>query len=72
MSGQQSPARPSKRPPKPARSGEHPAVQAYRKKLDSVDEGVTAATGELDRALEQFLTDLKTPVPPKPEPASKP
>lgn len=60
----------SARPPKSARatanSGTHPVVRAYRAKLDSVDKGATAATSELDRALQQFLADLKTPVPPKP------
>lgn len=63
------PERASKRPPKltnSCASGEHPAVRAYRAKLDSVDEGVTAATSELDKQLQQFLKDLKTPVPPKP------
>jgi hypothetical protein len=49
-------------------SGEHPAVQAYHKKLDSIDFGVSAATGELDRKLSEYLADLKTPVPPKPDP----
>jgi hypothetical protein len=55
----------SKRPPKAvqASSGEHPAVQAYRAKLESVDEGASAATTELDKALQEFLTALKTPVP---------
>lgn len=60
--------RPAGQPPKSARSarsGEHPAVQAYRAKLESIDEGATAATCELDRALQEFLTNLKTPVPPK-------
>jgi len=52
--------------PKSKPSGEHPAVKTYRAKLESVDRGVTAATSELDRALQEFLTDLKTPVPPKP------
>ncbi len=49
-----------------AKSGQHPAVQAYRKKLESIDKGATAATDELDRALQQFLIDLKTPVPKEP------
>ena len=50
-----------------ARSGEHPAVRAYRDKLKSVDKGGTAAVRALDRELQEFLDDLKTPVPPKPE-----
>jgi hypothetical protein len=49
-----------------ARSGEHPVVVAYRAKLESVRDGVTAATNELDQALQEFLTALKTPIPPKP------
>ena len=48
-----------------ARSGEHPAVKAYRDKLDSIDKGGNAAMTELDQELQEFLDDLKTPVPPK-------
>jgi hypothetical protein len=51
---------------KAARSGEHPIVKAYRAKLDSVAEGTAVATRKLDQALQEFLHDLKTPVPPKP------
>jgi len=58
------PERPAKNPPKSTRSsGEHPAVQAYRAKLESVDEGASAATNALDKALQEFLGVLKTPVP---------
>lgn len=46
-----------------ARSGEHQAVKAYRDKLDSVDRKGTEAVSELDRELQAFLDDLKTPVP---------
>lgn len=63
MSAQSAP--PSKRS-KTARSGEHPIVKAYREKLDSIAEGTAAATSKLDRALQEFLTDLKTPLPPRP------
>jgi hypothetical protein len=57
----------SERPPRSARpSGEHPAVRAYRAKLDSVAEGAAKAKSKLDRELQQFLTDLKTPVPSEP------
>ena len=52
-----------------ARSGQHPAVQAYRAKLESVDRGSTDATSELDRELQKFLDDLKTLPPPPPEPS---
>jgi hypothetical protein len=48
-------------------SGQHPAVQAYRKRLDSVETGASAATTELDRKLSEYLHDIKTPVPPPPE-----
>ena len=51
---------------KAARSGEHPIVKAYRAKLDSIAEGTAAATSKLDHALQEFLRDLKTPLPPKP------
>lgn len=53
-----------------AKSGQHPAVQAYRAKLESIDNGATAATVELDRELDQFLRDLRTPVPPRPDATS--
>lgn len=56
----------SKHPSGSARSGEHPAVKAYRAKLVSVDEGSTAATTKLDQELQEFLRDLKTPIPPRP------
>ncbi|MFZ1005933.1 MAG: hypothetical protein WAN65_03795 [Candidatus Sulfotelmatobacter sp.] len=49
-----------------SKSGEHPVVRQYRAKLESVDAGATAATTKLDLALQEFLTDLKTPVPPRP------
>lgn len=52
------------RPSKP--SGEHPAVLTYRAKLESIDKGATAATHKLDQMLQEFLTDLKTPVPSEP------
>lgn len=42
------------------RSGEHPAVKAYREKLKSVDQGGTAAVSKLDHELEEYLEDLKT------------
>jgi len=59
--------RPSKRVPKSARSGEHPVVQAYRAKLESLAESTASATSKLDQELEEFLTELKTPMlPPKP------
>lgn len=50
-----------------AKSGEHRAVQTYRAKLDSIDEGVMVAAEKLDRDLEEFLRDLRTPVPPRPD-----
>jgi hypothetical protein len=71
----------SKRPtviPSPtAKSGQHPAVQAYRAKLESISEGsAVAAVSELDSQLEEFLRDLRTPIPPPPtskkkDPSSK-
>jgi hypothetical protein len=57
----------SERPPRSAHSsGEHPAVRAYRAKLDSVAEGAAKAKSKLDHELQQFLTDLRTPVPSEP------
>lgn len=52
----------------PTKSGQHPAVQEYRRKLDSIDNGVSAAQTDLDRKLSEYLADLKTPVPPPPDP----
>lgn len=49
-----------------ARSGEHPAVKAYRSKLDSVGEKGDAAVSALDRDLEEFLKDLQSRPPPPP------
>ncbi len=60
--------RASLKPKTSASSGQHPAVKAYRKKLDSIKEGCVAATSELDKKLEEYLTDLKTPVPKDPPP----
>lgn len=58
------------RPPsgkhKNARSGEHATVCTYRAKIDSVDARAGGAVSELDRKLQEFLTDLKTPVPSEP------
>ena len=45
------------------KSGEHPSVQKYRAKIESIDEGATTATNKLDQMLEEFLIDLRTPVP---------
>jgi len=51
-----------------AKSGEHPAVKAYRAKLASVSRGMTAATHALDLELEAFLEDMKTLFPEKSKP----
>ena len=56
-----------KPPTKSSASGQHPAVKAYRAKLDSVDKGCDEATSELDRKLEEYLSELKTPLPEKPK-----
>ena len=57
----------TKPPPAPrTKSGQHPAVQAFRAKLESIADG-DEKRAELDHELEEFLKDLKTPLPPKPE-----
>jgi len=68
MSATESPPKTPK-PPRSGRSGEHPAVRAYRAKLESIAEGAAAPLGELDRALRQFLEDVRgnTPLPSKPK-----
>lgn len=53
----------SPEPKRSASSGQHPAVKAYRKKLKSIGEGCGAAASELDHKLQEFLNDLRTPVP---------
>jgi hypothetical protein len=52
-------------------SGQHPAVKAYRAKLDSVERRATSATNKLDQMLEEYLSELKTPLPEKPKPSDE-
>lgn len=54
-----------KKHPVPSRpSGESPAVQNYRAKMESIADGATTASlAELDSALEQFLKDSSDPPP---------
>lgn len=54
-------------PPKPTRSGEHPAVQKMRAKMESIsdEEGMTAhALLDLDAKLESFLEEARSVHPP--------
>lgn len=44
-----------------AKSGQHPAVQAYRAKLESIESGASEAISKLDHEFDAFLSDLKTP-----------
>lgn len=62
------PKPPSGRPA--AKSGEHPAVQRYRSKLDSIDEKTAAAKADLDQKVEELLAEIRS-VPP-PDSTSKP
>lgn len=55
-----------------ARSGEHPAVQAYQTQLRNVDKGVTAVTNALDQVLQEFLEDVKRTPPPSQAPPDDP
>lgn len=43
-------------------SGEHPAVQTYRKKLESIADN--PAPSQLDQELTEYLKQVKTPIPP--------
>jgi hypothetical protein len=52
------------RPPAMTKSGTHPAVVAMRNKLQSITEGEASAVQDLDAKLEQYLQEVKTPVPP--------
>lgn len=45
-------------------SGEHPAVKAYREKLDSIVDGAEADVEQLNRTLATYLRSVKTPIPP--------
>jgi hypothetical protein len=47
-------------------SGEHPAVKAFRAKLDSVADHEVEDLKAIDRDLAAYLADVKTPIPPKP------
>lgn len=49
---------------KPSSSGQHPAVQGYRKKLESIADGVGVATDVLDQKLSELLSDMKSSRPP--------
>lgn len=61
------------RPPPPPRaiSGQHPAVQAYREKLESVNEHQVEDLTALDTELQAFLESVRT-IPPPPEPDDEP
>ena len=52
-------------PPKATPSGQHPAVREYRAKLESIAEG-DEVRKNLDRQLDEYLQELRTPLPPKP------
>jgi hypothetical protein len=68
------PASPSIHPPGPVpkrtASGQHPAVIDYRKKLESIADGVMEESARVDRVLEEYLQQIRTPVPPKNEDGS--
>lgn len=61
---------PARKSPSPARapSGTHPAVQAYRDKLESIVENTGSDVADLDRKLADYLESVRTPVPPAPPP----
>ena len=50
-------------PPR-TKSGQHPAVVAFRAKLESITEGEMTKFDELDQKLAEYLESVKTPVPP--------
>lgn len=63
------PPRPSMRPVTAAprtKSGQHPAVTAYRGKLVSIQDGQGAALDALAAEIERATEVLKTPLPPPP------
>jgi hypothetical protein len=54
-------------PPAPKRtaSGQHPAVVGYRRKLESIADGVMEESARVDRVLEDYLQEIRTPPPPR-------
>lgn len=59
----------SVKPPAPPRtkSGEHPAVQSYRKKLESIAEHEGKRLDELNSTLAEYLEDTRSIPPPPPD-----
>lgn len=59
--------------PKTTRSGEYPAVQAYRKKLASIDENTLGTLQELSASVEaDAVKRSEAPPPPLPDVPSSP
>jgi hypothetical protein len=54
--------------PKTTKSGEHPAVKDYLRKLDSIETSQGGALEELDRELDEYLRGVRSTPPPPPEP----
>lgn len=55
---------------KRTKSGPHPAVQAYREKLESVAEHTGAALDDLNADLDEFIARYSTPAPGDPDSGS--
>jgi hypothetical protein len=51
-------------PPPPTRSGLHPAVTKFRKKIDSIVDGTAEDLADLDRKLSRYLEESERPPPP--------
>jgi hypothetical protein len=50
------------KPPPRTKSGEHPLVQGYRRKLDSIADGETATkVADLDKELTEYLESVRPP-----------
>jgi hypothetical protein len=54
------------RPPRPTKSGAHPAVKAYRAKLESMVDGIVHDAERLGQDASDMLESVRTPPPPKP------
>ena len=52
---------------KRTKSGPHPAVKAYRDKLQSVSDAVNPELDKLNAELDDFLSEVRTPLPPPPD-----
>jgi len=59
---------PRRVPPPRTPSGRHPTVVEYRRRLDSIAEHTGQQLNDLGEDIDRVLKEVKTPVPPPPDP----